>query len=143
MKQWFTQPKDRFSSFYYYDDDSRELVRIRLELGRDDFSSSETGRSMGIVHQGNLVVERSEARLPPTISGRHLEKLARICLREKKSITLTPSDATEIELTAAIKKAIETGQVGIEGEDMDEEIDLSGDTTPARSRRRRHRCTII
>jgi hypothetical protein len=33
MKTWYTQPEESFSSFYYYNEDSLELVRIRLELG--------------------------------------------------------------------------------------------------------------
>lgn len=36
MKIWYTQPEEGFSSFYYYDNDSLELVRVRLELGRDE-----------------------------------------------------------------------------------------------------------
>jgi hypothetical protein len=37
-KIWYTQPPSEFDSFYYYDDSKRELVRIRLELGRSDGS---------------------------------------------------------------------------------------------------------
>jgi hypothetical protein len=34
IKTWFTQPTNSFSSFYYYDDSNKKLVRIRLELNR-------------------------------------------------------------------------------------------------------------
>lgn len=33
-KTWYTHPENQFDSFYYFDDTTRELVRIRLELGR-------------------------------------------------------------------------------------------------------------
>jgi hypothetical protein len=33
---WYTQPEGKFASFYYYDTITRILVRIRLELKRDD-----------------------------------------------------------------------------------------------------------
>jgi hypothetical protein len=36
MITWYTQPEKSFASFYYYESTTRELVRIRLELGRTE-----------------------------------------------------------------------------------------------------------
>jgi hypothetical protein len=36
IKTWVTQPPKKFDSFYYYDTNTLDFVRIRLELGRTD-----------------------------------------------------------------------------------------------------------
>jgi hypothetical protein len=54
MKKWYTRPEEGFSSYYYYDDLHRELVRIRLELGRDP-SESDDGGTVAAYHEDHYV----------------------------------------------------------------------------------------
>jgi hypothetical protein len=43
MKTWYTQPEESYSSFYYYQDDTREFVRIRLALNKRPVEDVDTG----------------------------------------------------------------------------------------------------
>ncbi len=36
IKKWYSQPGRSFASFYYYNDETHKLVRIRMELDRRD-----------------------------------------------------------------------------------------------------------
>ena len=36
METWYTQPKNSFASFYYFQEEDRILIRIRLELNRNN-----------------------------------------------------------------------------------------------------------
>ena len=54
MEHWYTLREDCFSSFYYYDRAARELVRIRLELGREP-SGIDDGDTIAIYHEHHYV----------------------------------------------------------------------------------------
>jgi hypothetical protein len=55
MKTWYTQPEgEAFSSFYYYEEASRELVRIRLELGRRE-TETDPGNTIAIYRSNRIV----------------------------------------------------------------------------------------
>lgn len=61
MKTWYTQPKSSFASFYYYLPDTKELVRIRMELGRSSRNSDDG--STRVIYRKNRYVGFSSERI--------------------------------------------------------------------------------
>jgi hypothetical protein len=54
MKTWYTQPASSFASFYCYNEDSHELVRIRLALNRDA-TKTDRGTTFASYHRDHYV----------------------------------------------------------------------------------------
>jgi len=200
MITWYTQPEKSFASFYSYNEDTREMVRIRMELNRMgdsgdpgdtlagyrsdhyvgfcpdvlsefeladfmvddgvvvheyhgrlqtephvgwyvyDFESTNRKTPTGMVHWGNAVVTKENARLPRGIRERDLRKLARVCFDKQSFILLTPPDATEDELAKSIKAA---AGGGIEMKDGGMSIGEKPDAKRPHRRRRRRRTEMI
>lgn len=56
IQTWFTNPSGGFSSFYMYDTDTKNFVRIRLELNREPTSDGVDNGYTKIVKRSNRVV---------------------------------------------------------------------------------------
>ncbi len=60
IQTWFTQPRIGFSSFYMYDTDTRNFVRIRLELNRQQHNRDNGWTK--IIKRSNRIVAFSNDR---------------------------------------------------------------------------------